>query len=306
MKNLTFFFVAILLGVTVFAQVPQSFRYQAVARDNSGNVLANQGVSFKISVLSGNVMGETVYSETYTGLSTNSFGLVELEIGKGTPGVGSFSSIDWGNNNYFIKTEMDPLGGTAYQELSTNQLLSVPYSLYANQVKENDDADADPTNELQTLTVNGNDLSISDGNSVPLPKSSVTDTVGLKLSSVILDIDGFKPREILDVKYSITRLLDSYGQPTSKLKIGVISVRLKAQEDGNTDFVEWICDPFAYKDGKIIYESNDEPIKELDFKKSYLINYQEVYNINGLIEEFEILPQEIRIGNASLQEGLIK
>jgi hypothetical protein len=131
MKNLTFLILAIILGVAVSAQTPQSFRYQAVARDNSGNVLANQPVSFRISILSGSVSGTVAYSETHTGLSTNAFGLVELEIGKGTPVTGTFSSINWGSNTYFVKVEMDPEGGGTYQTLSTSQLLSVPYALYS-------------------------------------------------------------------------------------------------------------------------------------------------------------------------------
>jgi hypothetical protein len=131
MKNLTFLILAIILGVAVLAQTPQSFRYQAVARDNSGNILANQSVSFRISILSGSVSGTAVYIETHTGLSTNAFGLVELEIGKGTPVTGTFSSINWGSNTYFVKVEMDPEGGGTYQTLSTSQLLSVPYALYS-------------------------------------------------------------------------------------------------------------------------------------------------------------------------------
>ncbi len=31
----------------------------------------------------------------------------------------------------FIKVEFDPLGGTAYQDMGTSQLLSVPYALYS-------------------------------------------------------------------------------------------------------------------------------------------------------------------------------
>jgi hypothetical protein len=140
MKTLTFFIIALFLGVTVTAQAPQSFCYQAVARDNLGNILANQSVSFRISILSGSVSGTATYSETHTGLSTNVFGLIELEIGKGTPVTGVFTAIDWGSNSYFVKIEMDPSGGSAYQELSTNQLLSVPYSLYAGTSKTAVDA----------------------------------------------------------------------------------------------------------------------------------------------------------------------
>lgn len=134
MKNFTLLILALFVEIAVLsAQIPQSFRYQAVARDNSGNVMENQSVSFNISILSGSVSGTAVYIETHSGLSTNAFGLVELEIGKGTPVTGTFSAINWGSNSYFVKIEMDPTGGTTYQELSTSQLLSVPYALYARQ-----------------------------------------------------------------------------------------------------------------------------------------------------------------------------
>jgi len=90
MKTLAFFIIALFLGVIVSAQTPQSFRYQAVARDNSGNVLANQAVSFRISILMGTIWGATVYCETHTGLTTNAFGLVELEICKDKHLTGTF------------------------------------------------------------------------------------------------------------------------------------------------------------------------------------------------------------------------
>jgi uncharacterized protein (TIGR02145 family) len=94
-------------------------------------VLVNKNVSFRISILSGSISGSVSYSETHTSLTTNAFGLVEMEIGKGTPVTGTFSAIIWGSNSYFVKIEMDPAGGTAYQLLSTSQLLSVPYALHA-------------------------------------------------------------------------------------------------------------------------------------------------------------------------------
>ena len=155
MKCFTFFILAIILGGAVLAQTPQSFRYQAVARDNSGNILANQSVSFRISILSGSIAGTVVYSEIHTGLSTNTFGLVEMEIGNGTPVTGTFSSIDWGNNSYFVKIEMDPSGGTAFQVLSTSQLLSVPYALHAKTVETGDNWGTQVVVNDVTLTGNG-------------------------------------------------------------------------------------------------------------------------------------------------------
>jgi hypothetical protein len=136
MKKSITLITSIIFVLTLNAQTPQSFRYQAVARDNLGNILSNQPVSFRISILSGSISGSVSYSETHIGLATNAFGLVELEIGKGTPVTDTFSSVIWGSNSYFVKIEMDPAGGTSYQTLSTSQLLSVPYALHAKTVEE--------------------------------------------------------------------------------------------------------------------------------------------------------------------------
>ncbi len=106
------------------------FNYQGVARDNGGNVLANQNVGLQLSVLSGSISGTVEYSESHT-VTTNDFGLFNVAIGSGTPVSGSFSGIDWGASSHYLKVEMDPAGGTAYQNLGTSQLLSVPYALYA-------------------------------------------------------------------------------------------------------------------------------------------------------------------------------
>lgn len=120
--------------LNLLAQVPQAFKYQAVVRDHSGNVMAEKGVSFKISILSGSATGTAIYSEIHSGKTTNGFGLVDLEIGKGTPVSGSFSTITWYTGTYYIKVELDPAGGSAYQPLGTSQLLSVPYALQAETV----------------------------------------------------------------------------------------------------------------------------------------------------------------------------
>jgi len=45
--------IAISLTIGIFAQIPQSFKYQAVVRDLSGNVITNQLVSVKVSLLIG-------------------------------------------------------------------------------------------------------------------------------------------------------------------------------------------------------------------------------------------------------------
>ncbi|MCX6271686.1 MAG: hypothetical protein NTU44_10790 [Bacteroidetes bacterium] len=130
MKRALFF----LLNMAVFglfAQAPQAIKYQAVARNADGNILVNQAISMRVSILSGSPEGNTVYSETHS-VTTNSYGLVNLEIGLGTLVSGNFTSIDWGHGMYFVKVEADENGGSNFSLLGVSQLLSVPYSLQAN------------------------------------------------------------------------------------------------------------------------------------------------------------------------------
>lgn len=114
----------------IYAQAPQRFNYQAVVRDNSGNVLANQTVSLRITLRQGSPSGTIVYQETHSGTTTG-IGLVNLQIGAGTVVTGTFSSIDWSAGPYFTELELDPAGGSSYSNMGTQQLLSVPYALFA-------------------------------------------------------------------------------------------------------------------------------------------------------------------------------
>ena len=101
--------VAICLTAAVFAQAPQKMSYQAVIRNASNGLVANQPVSMRISILQGSATGTPVYVETQNP-TTNANGLSSLEIGSGAVVSGSFSSIDWANGPYFIKSETDPSG----------------------------------------------------------------------------------------------------------------------------------------------------------------------------------------------------
>jgi hypothetical protein len=119
-----------LVSVNCFAQVPEAISYQSIVRDLSGNPLTEHNVSLRISILAGSTNGDVVYSETHD-ITTNSFGLINIKIGMGTPLTGSFNSIEWWNNEYFSKIEIDIAGGSSYVETGISQLLSVPYALHA-------------------------------------------------------------------------------------------------------------------------------------------------------------------------------
>jgi hypothetical protein len=130
MKKLYSILAGLLLTASVFAQVPQKMSYQAVIRNSSNTLVTSTPVGMKISILQGSATGTVAYSETQT-ISTNANGLVSLAIGTGTPVSGTFAGINWANGPYFIKTETDPAGGTAYTITGTNELMSVPYALYS-------------------------------------------------------------------------------------------------------------------------------------------------------------------------------
>ena len=130
MKKIVAICAAILMTAIVFAQAPNKMSYQAVIRNTANALVANQAVGIRISVLQTSPNGSAVYVETQTP-TTNANGLASIEIGGGVVVSGSFSSIDWANGPYFVKTETDPTGGTSYSITATSQLLSVPYALYA-------------------------------------------------------------------------------------------------------------------------------------------------------------------------------
>ncbi|MBL7964758.1 MAG: hypothetical protein JNM31_13050 [Flavobacteriales bacterium] len=120
----------ILLCHLLSAQAPERMSFQAVVRDAGDALVTNATVGMRISILQGSPSGGAVYVETHAPM-TNANGLVSLEIGGGLPQTGSMASVDWSAGPYFIKTETDPLGGAAYSITGTQQLLSVPYALFA-------------------------------------------------------------------------------------------------------------------------------------------------------------------------------
>jgi uncharacterized protein (TIGR02145 family) len=135
MKRTFTLLLAAIFGVALFAQSPQRLNYQAVIRNNSGQVIASKSIGMRISILKGSATGEAVYTETHTPTSTAG-GIVTVEIGGGTPVSGTFASIDWSAGNYFVKTETDPEGGTSYTITATSQLLSVPFAFVADKANK--------------------------------------------------------------------------------------------------------------------------------------------------------------------------
>jgi hypothetical protein len=129
MKKIVILLASVIFPVLVTAQAPEKMSYQAVIRDASNELISNQAIGIRISILQGSESGIPIYIETQTP-TTNDNGLVTIIIGDGTT-TDNFSAIDWSTGPYFLKTETDPTGGTSYTITGVSQLLSVPYALYA-------------------------------------------------------------------------------------------------------------------------------------------------------------------------------
>jgi hypothetical protein len=124
--------LGVLLTLNLSAQVPQQINYQAVARNAAGAVLVNQSVGLRFTIHDNTATGTPFYQETFSGITTNQFGLFSVPLGAGAQvGAGTFAAINWGTNAKYLQVEIDPAGGTSYINMGTSQLNAVPYALYA-------------------------------------------------------------------------------------------------------------------------------------------------------------------------------
>lgn len=123
--------IMVFFPVFAIAQAPQKINFQSILRNSSGEVIGNSSVSLRISILSGTITGTSIYSETHA-KTTDAGGLMSLQIGSGTVLSGVFGDINWGSSAHFIQLEADFSGGSNYVVLGTQELMSVPYALYAS------------------------------------------------------------------------------------------------------------------------------------------------------------------------------
>jgi hypothetical protein len=137
MKQFFSFLICTLIVSAAMAQMPQAINYQAVARNNSGQPLANKAIKVRLSIVN-TVAGNTVlYSETRN-VTTNTLGLFNVQIGG--PGAisttGNFASVNWLNNtstSKALKVELDIDDSGVFIDMGTQSLTTVPYAFAADQ-----------------------------------------------------------------------------------------------------------------------------------------------------------------------------
>ncbi|HOY42315.1 MAG TPA: hypothetical protein PLX60_10650 [Chitinophagales bacterium] len=205
MKYLFPFFFFLTLAISVNAQIapPQAFNYSGVARNVSNNPIANQTIGIQLSILKGSaVTGTVVYKENHF-TNTDALGLFNLAVGTGAVQSGTFSTIDWSNDTYYLRVGLDATGGTNFVTMGSTQLLSVPYALYAKSAgntASTTDHDTSSTNELQVLSARKDTIFLTNGGFVKVPASSYDhdtsasnelQTVSIRNDTIFLTNGGF-------------------------------------------------------------------------------------------------------------------
>ncbi len=133
--------LTMLLGIVVatYAQTfPQGMNYQAVMRDLDGQVLADQDIGVKITLLGGGVEGKIVYSEVHQ-LNTNRFGMINLVIGQGNAVYGDMTEVPWSSEEIWLDIALGD-DNKVYTSISTTRLLAVPYAFHAYSAEKVGDA----------------------------------------------------------------------------------------------------------------------------------------------------------------------
>lgn len=94
MKKIFTFILTVLCAVTLFAQAPEKFTYQAMVQNASNALVINAQVGVRVNILQGSATGDAVHSESHV-TTSNANGLVTVSIGGGSVLHGSFAGIAW-------------------------------------------------------------------------------------------------------------------------------------------------------------------------------------------------------------------
>ena len=124
-------FAMALCSMAVLAQ--NGFNYQAVIRNN-GEVISNQDVTLRISIMNGDAV---CYQETQK-TKTNAYGNITVSVGSGTATIGTFSAVPWATMQLTLKTEVDTDGSGNFVDMGQTPIQPVPFAQYAKKTSEID------------------------------------------------------------------------------------------------------------------------------------------------------------------------
>jgi hypothetical protein len=125
MKKIISFLIISSLLFRVYGKEHSLYIYKATIKNDSNIIFSDRIVNVKLSILKGSFSGEPIYIEQQKTKSDED-GDIQIEIGKGLVEKGNFTLIDLSKGNFWLQSEIDPLGGTNYstpvvQEMEENE-----------------------------------------------------------------------------------------------------------------------------------------------------------------------------------------
>ena len=194
MKRILVLLAFLYLSTSWAQQVPpQGINFQAVLFDEFGtpvpgineNSTLNDVTAEAIFTFYNYTTGLRYYRESHS-ITTDSYGRFQIVLGRGTAmGSSTFNDITWSDGEIFLDFEVSVNGQTP-RLVSSQELLSVPYALFAGGIQGSQDLDPDPANEIQQLSIDADSIYITQGNAVPIPldgdKSSSNELQSLSVS----------------------------------------------------------------------------------------------------------------------------
>ena len=255
--------------------VPQGINYQAVARNASGAVLPNTTIGVKISLRKGSALGPVEYSEKHT-VNTNAFGLFTLQVGRGLPITGTFSTIDWTDADQWMQVDMDPAGGSNYFMMGTTELISVPFALYAERVGIVEIA-LDDLTDVNTLGVQpGQVLEWNGTNWVPSQDDNTTYSAGtgLQLSGTTFEHAPHTGDAIGQTNLTVVGLQGRAVSASAPSSGSVLSY--------NTQTNQW--EPRTLSGGQLLFAGNGIAIvQDTVINTTWWENGQDIYRDTGSV-----------------------
>lgn len=166
--SLLLFFTSYFSMVYSQSKIPEGLNYQAIARDDNGNPIANKQIVVEVNIMSENNNSIPAWQEIHR-ITTTETGFFSLVIGNGTPSYqctySNFNEIDWGAGNYSLKVRID-FGnkefGNGLIDMGTAGLQSVPYAFISRRSFVADSA-VNAGNKSLSEILNVDETSINNG-----------------------------------------------------------------------------------------------------------------------------------------------